>query len=75
MKTLCCDKATMKKITEDTQDYTNTTSGMNEIASSNFKSAFLVVRIISSYLLSHSKISMKNISSYDQVLTKNSRRL
>ena len=40
MKTLCCDKATMKKITEDTQDYTNTTSGMNEIASSNFKVRF-----------------------------------
>ena len=69
MKTLCCDKATMKKITEDTQDYTNTTSGMNEIASSNFKSDFLGGQNhIKLFAKSAPKISMKNISSYDQGL-------
>ena len=69
MKTLCCDKATMKKITEDTQDYTNTISGMNEIASSNFKSDFLGGQNhIKLFAKSAPKISMKNISSYDQGL-------
>lgn len=69
MKTLCCDKTTMKKITEDTQDYTNTTSGMNEIASSNFKSDFLGGQNhIKLFAKSAPKISMKNISSYDQGL-------
>lgn len=69
MKTLCCDKATMKKITEDTQDYTNTTSGMNEIANSDFKSAFLGGQNhIKLFAKSAPKISMKNISSYDQGL-------
>ena len=69
MKTLCCDKATMKKITEDTQDYTNTASGMNEIASSNFKSDFLGGQNhIKLFAKSAPKISMKNISSYDQGL-------
>ena len=69
MKTLCCDKATMKKITEDTQDYTNTTSGMNEIASGNFKSDFLGGQNhIKLFAKSAPKINMKNISSYDQGL-------
>ena len=69
MKTLCCDKTTMKKITEDTQDYTNTTSGMNEIANSDFKSAFLGGQNhIKLFAKSAPKISMKNISSYDQGL-------
>ena len=69
MKTLCCDKATMKKITEDTQDYTNTTTGMNEIANSDFKSSFLGGQNhIKLFAKSAPKISMKNISSYDQGL-------
>lgn len=41
MKTLTCDSATMKKITEDTQDYTNHQTAMNELANSDFQSAFL----------------------------------
>jgi len=69
MKTLCCDKATMKKITEDTQDYTNSVSGMKEIANSDFKSAFLGgqnhIKLFSS---AAAKIDMSNISSYDQGL-------
>lgn len=41
MKTLTCDKAIATKITNDTQDYTNNQSAMNDIANSDFKSKFL----------------------------------
>lgn len=41
MKKLTTDKANMKKITEETQDYTNNKSAMEELANSDFKSAFL----------------------------------
>lgn len=69
MQTLCCDKDTMVKITNDTQDYTNTISGMESLASSDFKSAFLGGQNhIKLFSKSAPKISMKNISSYDQGL-------
>lgn len=41
MRKLTCDKANMLKITEETQDYTNTVSGMQSLASSDYKSEFL----------------------------------
>ncbi len=69
MKTLTCDKTTMKQITTDTQDYTNTTSGMNEIANSDFKSDFLGGQNhIKLFAEVAPKINMKNMSSYDQGL-------
>ncbi|MDO5402814.1 MAG: carbohydrate ABC transporter substrate-binding protein [Eubacteriales bacterium] len=69
MYTMTCDSATMTKITEDTQDYTNTVSGMNKLANSDFKSAFLGGQNhIKLFAESASKISMKNMSAYDQGL-------
>ncbi len=69
MQTLCCDKDTMVKITEDTQDYTNTVSGMNSLANSGFKSSFLGGQNhIKMFSKIASKISMKNLSAYDQGL-------
>ncbi len=69
MQTLCCDKNTMVQITKDTQDYTNTISGMESIANSDFKSNFLGGQNhIKLFSKSAPKISMKNISPYDQGL-------
>ena len=69
MYTLTCDKETMKKITEDTQDYTNNEAAMNEIAKSDFKSDFLGGQNhIALFAESAKNIDMKNISSYDQGL-------
>ena len=69
MKTLTCDKSTEVQITKDTQDYTNTISGMNELASSDFKSAFLGGQNhIKLFAQAAPKINMKNISAYDQGL-------
>ena len=69
MQTLCCDKNTMVQITKDTQDYTNTVSGMESIANSDFKSNFLGGQNhIKLFSKSAPKISMKNISPYDQGL-------
>ena len=41
MLKLTCDKAIDKQITLDTQDYTNNIEAMNEIAGSDYQSAFL----------------------------------
>lgn len=69
MLTMTCDSETMKKITEDTQDYTNTVSGMKQLANSDFKSDFLGGQNhIKLFSESASKISMKNMSPYDQGL-------
>lgn len=69
MLTMTCDSETMKKITEDTQDYTNTVSGMEQLANSDFKSAFLGGQNhIKLFAESAPKISMKNMSAYDQGL-------
>ncbi|GAA0181020.1 hypothetical protein SH2C18_36110 [Clostridium sediminicola] len=69
MYTLTCDKDTMKKITEDTQDYTNNKEAMNEIANSDFKSDFLGGQNhIKLFAESAKNIDMSNISSYDQGL-------
>lgn len=69
MYTLTCDSATMKKITQDTQDYTNNQTAMGEIASSDFKSEFLGGQNhIALFAKAATKIDMKNISPYDQGL-------
>ena len=69
MLTLTCDPATMKKITEDTQDYTNNVTAMNELANSDFQSAFLGGQNhIKLFAEAAPKIDMSNISSYDQGL-------
>lgn len=67
MKTLTCDAITMKKITLDTEDFTNNSVAMGEIASSNYKSAFLGGQNHIALFASAAKmIDMSNISKYDQ---------
>jgi hypothetical protein len=69
MYTLTCDAETMKKITEDTQDYTNNEKAMNELANSDFQSAFLGGQNhIKLFAEAAPKIDMSNISAYDQAL-------
>ncbi|NLZ81193.1 MAG: carbohydrate ABC transporter substrate-binding protein, partial [Clostridiales bacterium] len=69
MYTLTCDTATMKEITEDTQDYTNNIAAMDELASSDFQSAFLGGQNhIALFAESAQKIDMSNMSPYDQGL-------
>lgn len=70
MYTLTCDTKTMKQITEDTQDYTNNTAAMNELASGDFKSDFLGGQNhIALFAEAAPKIDMSNISPYDQTMT------
>lgn len=69
MKTMTCDKETMKKITVDTQDYTNNSVAMTEIANSDYKFDFLGGQNhIKLFAEAAPKINMKNISPYDQGL-------
>lgn len=69
MLRLTCDKDTMKKITEDTQDYTNNQAAMNEIAESDYQSDFLGGQNhIALFAEAAGKIDMSNISDYDQGL-------
>lgn len=69
MKRLTCDKDTMKKITLDTQDFTNTKTGMQEIADSDYKSDFLGGQNhIALFVDAAEKIDMKNVTRYDQGL-------
>ncbi len=70
MKKLTADAETMKQITIDTQDYTNTVSGMNELANSDFKSDFLGGQNhIALFAEAAPKIDMSNVGPYDQGLT------
>lgn len=67
MATLTADQATMKKITEDTQDYTNNVAAMEELANSDFKSDFLGGQNhIALFAAAAPRIDMSNISKYDQ---------
>lgn len=69
MKTLTCDTAVMKQITLDTEDYTNNSAAMEEIAQSDYKSNFLGGQNhIALFAAAAPKINMKNISAYDQGL-------
>ena len=68
MKQLTCNPEIMKKITLDTQDYTNTISAMTEIANDpDFGSDFLGGQNhIALFVEAAQKIDMSNISPYDQ---------
>lgn len=67
MLTLTCDKDVMKQITLDTEDYTNNMAAMEEIAGSDYSSAFLGGQNhIALFASAAPKISLKNISPYDQ---------
>ena len=69
MLKLTCDKDIMKKITEDTQDYTNNKEAMQEIADSDFSSAFLGGQNhIALFVEAADKIDMSNAGPYDQGL-------
>ena len=58
-----------KQITLDTQDYTNNIEAMNEIAGSDYQSAFLGGQNhIALFAEAAPKIDMSNISAYDQGL-------
>ena len=72
MLKLTCDKDIMKKITEDTQDYTNNQEAMQEIADSDFQSAFLGGQNhIALFVEAAKKIDMSNAGPYDQGLNEN----
>ncbi|MBR1407818.1 MAG: carbohydrate ABC transporter substrate-binding protein [Clostridia bacterium] len=68
MLALSADKDILKKITLDTQDYTNSISGMSEIANDpEFGSDFLGGQNhVALFLEAAQKIDMSNISAYDQ---------
>ncbi len=67
MKSLTCDPTIMKKITTDTQDYTNNKGAMEEIANSDFKSAFLGGQNhIKLFAEVAPKIDMSKAGPYDQ---------
>jgi hypothetical protein len=69
MKTLTCDATTMKQITLDTEDYTNNIAAMDEIANSDYSSAFLGGQNhIALFAQAAPLIDMSNISAYDQGL-------
>lgn len=69
MLKLTCDKDTMKQITLDTEDYTNNQAAMNEIANSDYESAFLGGQNhIALFAEAAPLIDMSNISIYDQGL-------
>ena len=69
MLKLTCDKDIMKKITEDTQDYTNHQEAMQEIADSDFASDFLGGQNhIALFVEAAKNIDMSNAGPYDQGL-------
>lgn len=69
MKRLTCDSEVQAKITNDTQDYTNTVIAMNRLANDpNFGSAFLGGQNhIALFAETAPKIDASNISAYDQL--------
>ena len=67
MEKLTCDNDIDKQITLDTQDYTNNVEAMNEIANSDYQSAFLGGQNhIALFAKSAEKIDMSNAGPYDQ---------
>ena len=70
MRKMTCDKDNMVAITKGTEDYTNTISGMQEIAHSDYKSAFLGGQNhIALFSDAAPKIDMSVVGPYDQGLT------
>jgi multiple sugar transport system substrate-binding protein len=69
MLKLTCDSEIMKKITEDTQDFTNNQKAMEELANSDYKSDFLGGQNhIKLFAEAAKKIDMSNAGPYDQGL-------
>ncbi len=69
MRTICCDDATMKKIVEEKNDFVNNKTVMEELAKSDYKSAFLGGQNpLQMYCDAAEKIDMSKISPYDQGL-------
>ena len=72
MLKLTCDKDIMKQITLDTQDYTNNQEAMQEIADSDFSSAFLGGQNhIALFVEAAKNIDMSNAGVYDQGCNEN----
>lgn len=73
MYTLTCDAKTLKQITLDTEDYTNSVDGMNEIANDpSYGSAFLGGQNhIALFAAAAPKIDMSRITPYDQLCNEN----
>ena len=69
MRKMTCDKENMIAITRGTEDYTNTISGMEEIANSDYKSEFLGGQNhIALFSEMAPKIDMSVVGPYDKVL-------
>jgi len=69
MRVLTCDQAVAKKITEDTQDYTNNMAAMEEIANSDYSSDFLGGQNhIALFAAAAPNIDISNMGAYDQGL-------
>ena len=69
MRKMTCDKDNMVAITEGTEDYTNTISGMDAIANSSYQSAFLGGQNhIALFSKAAPKIDMSVVGPYDKVL-------
>ena len=69
MRTLTCDPVIMKKITEDIHEFTNTVSGMEELAESDYKVKLLGKQNpIPVYLESAKLLSGKHSTAYDDDL-------
>lgn len=69
LKAFCCDKDFGVQFTKDTHDYYNNEAAMKELASSDFKSAFLGGQNhIALFVETAPKIDMSKISVYDQGL-------
>ena len=67
MLQLTCNKEIALAITNDTQDYTNNEEAMNELANSDFQSAFLGGQNhIALFAAAAPAIDLSNISAYDQ---------
>ncbi len=72
MEKLTVDPAIAKQITVDTQDYTNCVAAMDELANSDFQSAFLGGQNhIALFAKAAPMIDMSNISAYDQGCNEN----
>lgn len=70
MLTLTCDKATMKKISEKTGDFTNNAAAMTEVANGSYKNPFLGGQNHLALLLKNAqKIDKSAMSMYDQGMT------
>ncbi|MCH4208198.1 MAG: ABC transporter substrate-binding protein [Solobacterium sp.] len=69
MKTICCDEDTLKKIVQDKNDFANNSVVMEDMANSDYSSAFLGGQNpLPMYCEAAKKISMDHISAYDQGL-------